>query len=91
LALRLRIPLFVGTVSPQGEQALRRFRKTLPPDLHGFLTEYESGLDEDVMRDHRYEFRLRAAVELAPRDPEAIAVQFTHYDDTRLSRWLMVR
>jgi hypothetical protein len=81
LALRLRIPLFVGTFSPQGEQALRRFRKTLPSDLHGFLTEYESGLDENVVRDHRYEFRLRAAVELAPRDPEAVAIQFTHYDD----------
>lgn len=81
LALRLRIPLFVGTFSPQGEQALRRFRKTLPTDLHGFVTEYESGLDEKTINDPRYEFRLRAAVELAPKDPEAIAVQFTKYDD----------
>lgn len=81
LALRLRIPLFVGTFSEQGEQALRRLRKTLPSDLRGFLTDYESGLDEDVTRDPRYEFRLRAAVELAPKDPDAVAVQFTHYAD----------
>lgn len=81
LALRLRIPLFVGTFSPQGERALRRFRKTLPSDLHTFLTEYESGLGEGVANDSRYEFRLRATVELAPKDSDAVAVQFTHFDD----------
>ncbi|KAB7744157.1 DUF3644 domain-containing protein [Nostocoides sp. F2B08] len=81
LALRLRIPLFVGTFSAQGEQALRRLRKSLPPDLRSFLTDYESGLDSDVSHDPRYEFRLRATVELAPKDPDAVAVQFTHFDD----------
>lgn len=62
LALRLRIPLFVGTFTPQGEQALRRLRRTLPTHLQGFLTEYESGLDPAIASDPRYEFRLRAAV-----------------------------
>ncbi|WP_140404108.1 MULTISPECIES: DUF3644 domain-containing protein [unclassified Nocardioides] len=81
LALRLRIPLFVGTFTPQGEQALRRLRKTLPNYLEGFLTEYESGLDVAVTSDPRYEFRLRAAVELAPKDPDAVAIQFTHLSD----------
>jgi hypothetical protein len=81
LALRLRLPIFVGTFTPQGEQALRRFRKTLPPDLRSFLTEYEAGLDEKVSNDPRYEFRLRATVELAPKDPDAVAMQFTHYAD----------
>ena len=81
LALQLRIPLFVGTFSPQGEQALRRFRKTLPKDLQGFLTDYEAGLDDGVPGDSRYEFRLRVAVELAPKDPDAVAIQFTHLND----------
>lgn len=81
LALRLRLPIFVGTFSSQGEQALRRFRKTLPKDLRSFLTEYEAGLDDNVVNDSRYEFRLRATVELAPKDPEAVAIQFTNYAD----------
>lgn len=81
LALRLRIPIFVGTFTPEGEQALRSFRKTLPADLRGFVTDYESGLDEAVVNDSRYEFRLRAMVELAPKDPDAIAMQFTRYED----------
>lgn len=81
LALRLRLPIFVGTFTPQGEQALRRFRKTLPADLRSFVTQYESGLDEDTVNDSRYEFRIRAVVELAPKDPDAIAMQFTRYEE----------
>lgn len=79
LALRLRLPIFIGTFTPQGEQTLRRFRKTLPADLRSFVTDYESGLDEAVTNDPRYEFRVRAMVELAPKDPDAVALQFTHY------------
>lgn len=81
LALRLRLPIFVGTFTPEGEQALRRFRKTLPADIRSFVTDYESGLDETVVNDSRYEFRLRAMVELAPKDPDAIAMQFTRYEE----------
>jgi len=81
LALRLRLPIFVGTFTPQGEQALRRFRKTLPTDLRSFVTQYESGLDDSTVNDSRYEFRLRAVVELAPKDPDAVALQFTRYED----------
>ncbi|WP_299520550.1 DUF3644 domain-containing protein [uncultured Serinicoccus sp.] len=81
LALRLRLPIFVGTFTAQGEQALRSFRRTLPADLRGFVTDYESGLDDSVVNDSRYEFRLRAMVELAPKDPDAVAIQFTRYED----------
>lgn len=81
LALRLRLPIFVGTFTTQGEQALRRFRRTLPADLRGFVTDYESGLDDSVVNDSRYEFRLRTMVELAPKDPDAVAMQFTRYED----------
>lgn len=81
LALRLRLPIFVGTFTAQGEQALRSFRRTLPADLRGFVTDYESGLDDSVVNDSRYEFRLRAMVELAPKDPDAVAMQFTRYED----------
>lgn len=45
------------------------------------MTDYEAGLDESVINNPKYEFRLRAMVELAAKDPEAIAMQFTNYDD----------
>lgn len=43
----------------------------LPADLRGFVTDYESGLDDSVVNYSRYEFRLRAMVELAPTDSDA--------------------
>jgi hypothetical protein len=81
LATDLRIPLFIGTFTPQGEQALRHLRKTLPPQVQGFLTEYEAELDPGITGDHRYEFRLRAAIELAPKAKDALSIQFTRYED----------
>jgi hypothetical protein len=81
LAIRLRIPLFIGTFSPEGEYTLRHLRKELPSDLQGFLTDYESGLSPDTVNDPRFEFRLRASIELSPKDPDAVAIQFTRYDD----------
>lgn len=81
LATRLRLPLFVGTFSPQGESALRRLHTSLPQDVARFVTEYETGLTESTTSDSRYELRLRATIELAKKDPEAVAIQFTHYDD----------
>lgn len=81
LATDLRIPLFIGTFTPEGEHALRSLRKTLPPEVHGFLTAYEAGLAPGITEDTRYEFRLRAAMELAPKAPDALAIQFTRYED----------
>ncbi len=81
LATQLRLPIFVGTFTPDGEAALRRYRKSLSPDVRAFLTEYESGLPSETSSDPRYEFRLRATIELAPKDPDAISIQFTHSSD----------
>lgn len=81
LATRLRFPVFVGTFTPGGEQALRRLRKTLPKEMQKFLTDYYAGLDEATANDPRFEFRLRASLELSPRDPDATAIQFTNLAD----------
>lgn len=81
LATRLRFPVFIGSFTDQGERTLQRLRKKLPEPLRQFIAEYQAALPEDLANDHRYEFRLRVFNELAPRDPDAIALQFTRYDD----------
>lgn len=60
---------------------MRRLRASLPAALRTFISEYDAGLDESITRDPRYEFRLRIVQELAAKDPDALAVQFTRYDD----------
>lgn len=81
LSTRLRFPVFVGSFTAEGEQALRRLRATLPASLRTFAASFASGLDPAVTDDSRFEFRLRLVPELAPRDPDALALQFTRLDD----------
>lgn len=81
LATRLRFPMFIGSFSDEGERSLRRLRAQLPPALRTFIAEYAADLDPTVTSDPRYEFRLRVLQELAPKDPDALAVQFTRFDD----------
>ncbi len=81
LAARLRFPVFIGSFTDQGERTLRRLRAQLPRTLRTFISEYDAGLDDSITNDSRYELRLRVLQELAPKDPDALAVQFTRYDD----------
>lgn len=81
LATKLRFPVFVGTFSDAGEQALRRLRSSLPKHLRTFIADYHSGLDTGIASDQHFELRLRVTLELAQRDPTATAIQFTRLDD----------
>ncbi len=53
MATRLRFPLFVGSFTTEGEQALRKLRKSLPAAVRTFLAEYDAGLDTSVTDDPR--------------------------------------
>lgn len=81
LATRLRFPIFIGTFTPEGETALRRLRATLPKSLRRFVSDYHAGLSEATGQDSRFEFRVRVVMELAKKDPDATAIQYTRYDD----------
>jgi len=81
LAHLLRFPVFVGSFTTEGERTLRQLRKRLPASLRTLQAQHELKLTPEVETDERYELRLRVVAELAPRDPEALAIQFTRYDD----------
>jgi hypothetical protein len=81
LATDLRFPVFIGSFTNAGEATLRRLRKSLPAPLRRFIAKYEAGLPSNVVDDQRYEFRMRVVNELAPRDPDALAMQYTRFDD----------
>jgi hypothetical protein len=90
LAIRLRFPVFVGSFTDAGEQTLRRLRKGLPAPLRRFIADFHSGLSAETEADPRFEFRLRVVNELAPRDPDALALQFTKYHDLSPEQQAMV-
>lgn len=81
LAATLRFPVFVGTFTTEGEQALLKMRNRLPADLKRFIAQYHSGLPGAVASDSRFELRLRIVLEAASRDANALSMQFTRWDD----------
>lgn len=81
LARTLRFPVFIGTFTEDGEKTLRRLRDKLPADLKRFIAEFHSGLTDDTQTDPRFELRLRVVLERVVRDPEALSMQFTRWDD----------
>jgi hypothetical protein len=81
LATRLRFPVFIGSFTGEGEKALLQLRKRLSASLRKFLAEYHTKLGSAVTDDPRYELRLRVLQELVPKDPDALAIQYTRYDD----------
>lgn len=82
LATRLRFPVFIGSFTAEGERSLRRLRQTLPATLRTFIADYNANLDPSVADNPRYELRLRVFQELAAKsEPDALATQFTRYDD----------
>jgi hypothetical protein len=81
LATRLRFPVFIGSFTDEGERTLRQLRKQLPATLRKFISEFDAGLADSIAQDPRCELRLRVIQELAPKNPHALAVQFTRYDD----------
>ncbi|MBX3098596.1 MAG: DUF3644 domain-containing protein [Salinibacterium sp.] len=81
LASVLRFPVFIGTFTTEGEAALRKLRNELPSELRTFIANFHSGLETDLVDDPRFELRLRVVLEKVNRDPEALSMQFTRWDD----------
>ncbi|WP_242640411.1 DUF3644 domain-containing protein [Rhodococcoides fascians] len=81
LASELRFPLFVGSFTTDGAETLIRLRNKLPVDLRRMIADFHDGLTEDLANDSRFELRLRVVLEQVQRDPEALAIQFTRWDD----------
>lgn len=81
MANLLRFPAFVGTFTDDGEKTLRRLRDKLPADLKRFIADFHSGLSTGTSGDPRFELRLRVVLEKVNRDPDALSMQFTRWDD----------
>jgi hypothetical protein len=81
LATVLRFPIFVGSFTTEGADALLRLRDRLPADLKRFIAEFHHGLDDEVAADARFELRLRVVLEQVQRGDDALAIQFTRWDD----------
>lgn len=81
LAHTLRFPVFVGTFTPEGQEALVRLQSKLPTELRKFIAVFDAGLPDEIRQDHRYEFRPRVILEKGARGPDSLVMQFTRPED----------
>ncbi|MFT3714405.1 MAG: DUF3644 domain-containing protein [Gordonia sp. (in: high G+C Gram-positive bacteria)] len=80
LATVLRFPVFIGSFTPEGEQALITLRDHLPASLKKFIAEYDSGVPDSVNADNRFELRLNVVMQTS-KASDALAIQFMRWDD----------
>jgi len=71
----------VGSFTTEGTEALIRLRSRLPSDLRRFIAEFHDGLSDDLASDARFEVRMRVVLEQVQRGADALAIQFTRWDD----------
>jgi hypothetical protein len=81
LATVLRFPIFVGTFTTEGTEALLKLRAQLPASLKHYIAGFHDGLTEKTTADARFELRLRVVLEQVQRGGDVPAIQFTRWDD----------
>ncbi|MGU3435913.1 DUF3644 domain-containing protein [Actinomycetes bacterium M1A6_2h] len=81
LATELRFPLFIGTFTTEGEQALKDLHAKLPKDLRRFIASSAADLPKTIRTNQKFDLRLRVVLEVANPSAPGIAIKFTRYDD----------
>lgn len=82
LATMLRFPVFIGTFTTEGTEALVKLRRQLPADLRRYIAEFHSGLDDATAGDDRFELRLKVVLEQIQRpDEDSMAIEFVRWGD----------
>ena len=77
----LRFPIFVGELTPLGEARFGELQAELPKRSRDFLTHFESGLDDSITNDQRYEFRITLVPQVGPKQSADMSLTFVRESD----------
>lgn len=81
LADRLRFPVFVSSITPEGVEAIKSIRAKLPARTLKYINDFHDGLDAAVAEDARFEFRVHLVPQLGPKNEADLAVNFVQLKD----------
>lgn len=76
LATKLRFPVFIGSFTTDGQQALERLYAKLPNELKRFIAHSTDKLSSDVRDDAKYDLRLRVYLELVKNPASGLPIRF---------------
>lgn len=77
----LRFPIFVGAITALGTAQLAELRSKLPASTRDFLAQFESGLDEAILSDRRFEFRVNLIQKIGSKTEADQAMTFVRESD----------
>ena len=81
LADRLRFPVFISSLTPEGVDAVKRLRAKLPARTLKYIDDFQEGLGAGVAEDSRFEFRVHLVPQLGPKSEADLAVNFVQLKD----------
>jgi hypothetical protein len=81
LGSELRFPLFVQSLRPSTYDEQRDFRRGLPAVVSNFITEFHSGLPDDIRDDERFTYRLLLVPMKGPKTEADLALNFVRRSD----------
>lgn len=81
LGSELRFPIFVGAITALGTARLAELRSELPTSTRDYLSHFESGLDQEILADRRFEFRIHLIQKLGSKSDADQAITFVRESD----------
>jgi len=81
LADCLRFPIFLQAITGVGAQDIRKVVSKLPRRTRDLITKYEADLDQEVLDDLRYDYRIRLVPMVGAKTEADLAIDFVKLDD----------
>nr|WP_215545436.1 DUF3644 domain-containing protein [Amycolatopsis sp. CA-230715] len=81
LADKLRFPVFLHALRPDGAEQLRAATANLPRPTRDLVSRFETGIEQDLLDDLRYDFRIRLVPITGPKTSADLAVNFVKLDE----------
>lgn len=81
LADRLRFPIFLRSITATGQAGLREIASKLPRHTRELIARYEAGLDQTVLDDLQYDYRVRLVPMIGPKTDADLAVNFVQLSE----------
>lgn len=81
LGNELKFPVFVQSLGPARYEEQLALRKGLPGTVSAFISEFQSGLADDVRSDERFAYRLLLLPMKGPKTDADMALNFVRQDD----------
>ncbi|GAA1899503.1 hypothetical protein GCM10009716_06660 [Streptomyces sodiiphilus] len=80
LADRLRFPLSVQALTADGYEEMRKAARELPRKTRDLVARYEAGIEQSVLDDLRYDYRVRLVPITGSKTDADLAVNFVKFD-----------